>query len=49
MSRRRRRSLVGKFLSELRRSHAAGLHVKTTKDRANTRRKVIEQDKKDSS
>lgn len=33
----------GRGLSELRRSSAAGLHGKTSKDRANTKREALDQ------
>jgi hypothetical protein len=43
-----RKWLLGQFLTELRRSHAAGKHGKTRRDRANTKRKAVDQDRKDS-
>lgn len=42
------RSRLGQFLAELRRSGAAGIHGKTKRDRANTNRKAVDQDRKDS-
>lgn len=44
----KRRSVIGRTLAELRRSSAAGLHRKTRRDRANTRRQAIGQDRRDS-
>jgi hypothetical protein len=44
----KRRSLIGTLLTELRRSHAAGTHGKHAKDRSNTKRKAVQQDRKDS-
>jgi hypothetical protein len=37
----------GRILSELRRSGAAGIHGKSSKDRANTERRAIEQELED--
>jgi hypothetical protein len=48
MSKRRRGRRLGQFLAELRRSGAAGIHAKHGADRANTKRKAVEQDRKDS-
>jgi hypothetical protein len=45
---RKRRSLIGQILTELRRSHAAGIHGKHRKDRSNTNRKAVKQDRRDS-
>jgi len=38
---------AGLLLTELRRSNAAGKHGKTRKDRRNTKRKAIEQSRRD--
>lgn len=48
MSKKNRARRLGQFLTELRRSHAAGIHGKTRMDRANTKRKAVRQDRKDS-
>lgn len=46
--RAKQRRSIGQFLTELRRSHASGTHRKTRKDRANTKRRAVAQDRKDS-
>ena len=48
MSKHKRRHSIGEFLTELRRSHASGIHGKTKPDRHNTKRKAIDQERKDS-
>jgi hypothetical protein len=45
---KKQRSRLGKFLAELRRCGAAGIHGKKGRDRANTKRKAVNQDRKDS-
>jgi len=48
-SKKHRARRIGRFLAELRRSGAAGIHGKTSKDRHNTERKAVERDRRDSS
>lgn len=48
MSKKNRARRLGQFLTELRRSGAAGIHGKTRKDRANTERKAVDRDRRDS-
>ena len=48
MSKKNRARRLGQFLTELRRSGAAGIHGKTRKDRANVKRKAVDRDRRDS-